>query len=72
MRLATDSSISSLPLLRHLAQVYLQNLRIILDLPRLALGNGFPEIEDQKPFADIHDQMHLVFDQEDRQLETLP
>ena len=40
--------------------------------PAAPPGNRLTEIEDEKPFADIHYQVHLVLDEENGQVELFP
>src|SRR3954447_2284426 len=50
-------------------QVRLDHGRIALDLGRRALGDLAAEVEHVNPVGKAHDQVHMVLDQEDREVE---
>src|SRR4051794_34201391 len=53
----------------HVAEVGTENLRISLYLIGGAERDGLAEVEDDDAVGDPHDGLHVVLDQEDRQVE---
>ena len=49
---------------RLLSKVSLDDFRIRTDFMRGPLGDLTPMIEDHDPLAQIHDDLHVVFDEE--------
>ena len=58
-------------LLRLLAEVCGDDLRVVADRGRLALGQQLAEVQHVHVIADAHDQAHVVVDEEHRNVEAL-
>jgi hypothetical protein len=49
-----------------LTEVGLEHFRVVADLSRGAGGDDAAEVEHHDPVADLHDEVHVVFDEDHR------
>src|SRR5699024_1569429 len=54
------------------AQIGLDDLRVVLDLRGGALGDDLAEVEHTDTLTDAHDQIHVMLDQKDGNVEGIP
>ena len=54
------------------AEVRLDHSRVALHVGGHAGGDHLPEVEDMDVVAELHNEPHVMFDEEDRQLELVP
>src|SRR6267378_5019055 len=52
-------------------EIRFDHLRIVLDLLREAECNRLSVIDNLNPFADAHHNLHVVFDEQNRQTKTV-
>src|SRR3954451_3505746 len=64
--MSSTSSIGAMSAL--LSEVGLDDLGVVADLHRLALRDLLAVVEDRDLLGDAHDDLHVVLDQQDRQL----